>query len=135
VRRGDKIDVTAEVSDVQEPGDKVRLRLVLVEGWVGFTGSNGLPYHHHVVRAMPGGPDGIGVAKKAAKQSAAVDLGELRDQLNQYLDKAAQKRDIGDLPRPMDFRRLYVVAFVQNDETKEVLQAVQVDVPPAAAGR
>ena len=38
----------------EKPGEKVRLRLALVEDWVRYKGTNGLQYHHRVVRALPG---------------------------------------------------------------------------------
>jgi len=55
VRKGDKIDVTAEVADLKETGATVRLRLVLVEDKIEYKGGNGIGEHHHVVRGFPGG--------------------------------------------------------------------------------
>jgi hypothetical protein len=69
--------------------------------------------------------------EKSVKQSVSVDLDDLRKKHNAYLDEAA--KDLGEFPhkeRPMDLKKLRVIAFVQNDSTKEVLQAVQVDVVP-----
>ena len=41
----------------------------------------------------------------------------------------ALRREVNNGARPMLFKHLRVVAFLQNDQTKEVLQAVQVEVP------
>jgi hypothetical protein len=124
VRTGTKIAITAKVDDVDKPGDKVRLRLVLVEDWVRFKGGNGLGYHHRVVRAMPGGgAKGTAVTKQSLEHKASVDLDELRGTLNKYLNE-----EYPDGPRPMRLRNLSVVAFVQDDATAEVLQAVNVPV-------
>jgi hypothetical protein len=123
-REGDKIEITAKVADLAEAGDKVRLRLALVEDWARYTGSNSLRYHHHVVRALPGGPDGFALGAKNGKHTVTIDLEEVRRDLNKYLDAGEYPPD----RRPLDLRRLHVVAFVQNDATQEVLQAVRVEV-------
>ena len=42
------------MSDLEETGDDVKLRLALVEPEVAYTGGNGVPMHHHVVRGFVG---------------------------------------------------------------------------------
>jgi hypothetical protein len=66
---------------------------------------------------------------KMGQQQVAVDLSELRQQLNKYLNTYAEKREFPDAKRPIKLKQLWVVAFVQDDQTKEVLQAAQVEVP------
>ncbi|GIW81234.1 MAG: hypothetical protein KatS3mg105_3041 [Gemmatales bacterium] len=131
-RKGDKISIAAEAADVDVAGDKVKLRVALVEDVVRFAGRNGIRFHHHVVRAFPGGVDGVVVKNKSARQTATVDLAELRKSLNNYLDEKEKAYTKQGFPfpkeRPLDLKNLHVVAFVQNDETKEVLHAVQVPV-------
>ena len=122
-RVGDKVNITAKVKDLVAPGDKVRLRLVLVEDWARYKGSNGLQYHHRVVRAMPGGAKGFQLKQKDAEHTAEVDLEKLRKNLNKYLDE-----DYREGVRPMRLRDLRVVAFVQNDESTEVLHAIEVPI-------
>jgi hypothetical protein len=125
VRTGDKIAIDAKVSGIEKPGDKIRLRLVLVEDWVRYKGSNGLTYHHRVVRAMPGGPNGQPLTKAEGEKSVTVDLSELREELNRYLDESGP---YPDAQRPMRLKNLHVVALVQDDASLEVLQAVEVPV-------
>jgi hypothetical protein len=127
-RTGDKIDIWATVADLKNAGDKMRLRFALVEGWVRYLGSNGLAYHHRVVRAMPGGIDGLALTKDKSEHKTSVQLDELRRGLNKYLDNMNFLRPFPDDQRPFSFRDLHVVAFVQNDATQEVLQAVEVPV-------
>jgi thiol-disulfide isomerase/thioredoxin len=130
-QKGPKINITAEATDLDEPGDKMRLRLALVEEEVKYRGGNRLPHHHAVVRALPGGAAGLALKDKTGKHTATVDIDELRKKLIGYLDEAA--KDLGEFPnkdRPLELKKLRVIAFVQNDATKEVLQAVQVDVTP-----
>jgi hypothetical protein len=128
-RKGDKVEVTAEVSDLANPGADRRLRLALVEKTISYTGGNKVPTHHQVVRTFLGGTKGFALEAKDSKHTASVDLMELRQQLNRYLDDyAATKRPFPNKNRPLDFNGLRVVAFVQDDSNQEILQAAQVDV-------
>jgi len=96
-------------------------------------GGNQVRFHHHVVRAMPGGAAGFPLKEKAAKQSASVNLSELRQSLTTYLDEYGKAHTFPNSRRPLDLKDLRVVAFIQDDQTKEVLQAAQVDVKGAGS--
>src|SRR3954468_11152299 len=131
--KGDELTVKATVADLAKPGEKVSLRLALAEERVRYQGGNGIRYHHSVVRAMPGGPKGFPLPKASAEQTVTVKLDEVRAANNKALDEFVadlkkQGADFSFGARPMALKNLKVVAFVQNDETNEVLQAVQVDV-------
>jgi hypothetical protein len=129
-RRGNKIEINAEAADLATPGDNIRLRFVLVEETQRYVGGNGIRYHHHVVRAMPGGDKGFPIKEKKVRQAVSVDVVELKKQLTQYLNAVAKKTR-AKFPEPeevLDLKNLRVVAFVQNDKTKEVLQAKEVEV-------
>jgi hypothetical protein len=124
-RHGERLDLVAEASEVKRTGP-VRLRLLLTEDVVRYVGANGQRLHHHVVRACPGGADGMAVTGASGRQEVAVDLAELRKSLRDELaDHGAFKG--GDWP--LDLKRLKVVALLQDDDGKEVLQAAQADVP------
>jgi hypothetical protein len=130
--KGDELTAKATVSDLEKPGDKVSLRFALAEERVRYQGGNGIRYHHAVVRAMPGGPKGFPLPKASAEQSVTARLDEVRAANNKALDEFAAEmksrgEDISFTARPMALKNLKLVAFVQNDETNEVLQAVQVD--------
>src|SRR5262249_55223937 len=118
-RKGDDIEIKATVSGLARPGNNLRLRLALVEGWVRYTGKNQQNFHLYVVRDMPGGTGGFRLTEKTNKLSATVDLEQLRTKLNTYLDNYAKHHPFLDEHRPLDFKNLHVVAFVQNDTTKE----------------
>jgi hypothetical protein len=128
---GDNIVISAEVSGAKDAGDDAKLRLALVEELVRYPGRNGQRFHHHVVRAMPGGVEGFEVKDGAAKQEVKVNLADLKKSLTEYLEKANARRPFIDEERPLDLKHLEVVAFVQNDKTKEILQAARVEVAPA----
>lgn len=128
VRKGDKINITAEASGVAKPGDNVRLRLALVEREVDYKGGNRIPSYHHVVRDLPGGAAGLALKEKTGKQTVTVDVSELRKNLEKYLDEFAKETPFPSTQRPLELRNLLVVAFVQDDATRKVLQATQADV-------
>ncbi|MFQ3591664.1 MAG: hypothetical protein SNJ82_00545 [Gemmataceae bacterium] len=127
-RKGDKLTIEAAVSELAKPSEDLRLRVALVEKEVAYKGRNGLPVHHQVVRHMPGGEAGRAIAGKEGKFPLEVDLAAIKKNLNDYLDKVNEKRPFETKDRPMELKNLRVVAFVQNDKTNEVLQAVVVDV-------
>ena len=114
--KGPDLTIKGTVADLEKPGEKVSLRFALAEDRVRYTGGNGLRYYHAVVRAMPGGAKGFPLPKASAEQTVTVNLDELR---------AAIAKSDGPA---LGSKGLKVVAFVQNDETHEVLHAVQVDV-------
>jgi hypothetical protein len=128
-RDGDKIDIFVKVSGLGDPGSDKKLRILLTEETVRFAGSNKIRFHHNVVRAFPGGVAGKSLTEAASKHSASIDLGGLRRQLTKYLDDyQANIRPFFNPARPLDFNHLRVIAIVQDDSTREILQAVQVEV-------
>jgi hypothetical protein len=131
-REGDKLDLAADVSGLKDAA-KAKLYFILLEESVRYVGQNGLRLHHHVVRALPGGADGIKLEKKGGSHKASVDLGELRKKLNTYLNAVAAKQPFANPERPLNMKKLKVVALVQQDDDldKKILQAAQADVPEA----
>jgi hypothetical protein len=123
-RQGDQIEIAAEAADLKKSGQDIRLHLVLVEDVARYPGSNGQRFHHHVVRAMPGGTNGYALDKKSTRQTATISLKDLTRALNAYL----QEKEFDAKDRPLDLKRLKVVALIQDSKTKEILQAAQVDV-------
>jgi hypothetical protein len=129
VAKADKgLTATAKVTDLDKPGEKVALRFAVVEDRVRYPGGNGVRFHHQVVRGMPGGLKGFPLTKKDQERAVTVDADALRAELTKYLDEFA--RTEGEFPRgdrPLALRNLKLIAFVQNDETGEVLNAAQID--------
>ncbi len=133
-RNGEKIDLTVQVGGVR--GDDIKLRVLLVEETVKYVGGNQLRFHHHVVRAMPLGAEGVAITDNDFQKSLTVDLDGIRQNLTKYLDDyAANVRPFPKPDRPMEMKNLKVIAVVQNDQTQDILQAVQVDVENKPAGR
>ena len=132
---GNKIDIKAEVNGLKDPGERKRLRLVLTEETIHYVGANKLRYHHHVVRAMPGGAAGFELTAEKSQHSATVNLDELRESLIKYLDEYAQFEPFPYPDRPLDLKHLKVVGLIQDDKSKEILNVLQVDISGEATTR
>jgi hypothetical protein len=127
-KAGGGFTAKATVSGLTAPGEKVRLRFALAEERVRFLGGNGTRYHHMVVRAMPGGSAGFPLTKADGEQTVSIDPDAARAEIMKYLDTVPKAE--GPVPRPdrpLTLANLKLVAFVQNDATRDVLTAVQVD--------
>ena len=75
---------------------------------------------------MPGGADGVAIKGSEMKHTATADVAVIRKELTRYLDEFAVKQPFPyPTIRPMEMKELKVIALVQNDETGEILQAVQ----------
>ncbi|HLN29302.1 MAG TPA: hypothetical protein VK395_16255 [Gemmataceae bacterium] len=126
-RQGEQINIKADVAGLPEPGDNKRLRFVLVEEAIRYVGSNRMRFHHQVVRAFPGGVEGIPLKQKDSHHATTVDVNALRKDLVKYLDESAKVRPYPYADRPLDLKNLKVVVLVQDDDSKEILQAAEVD--------
>jgi len=122
------VKVTAKVTDLEKPGDKITLRFAVTEEMVRYPGGNGVRFHHHVVRAMPGGVKGFALTKKEQEQAVVISADEIRKELTKSLDEFVKEQAEFLTPdRPLALKNLKVVAFIQDDATNEVLNAVQID--------
>ena len=126
-----KTHVKVDVSDLAETGEDVRLRLAIVEEQVAYKGGNRVALHHQVVRGFVGdGANGMALKEKTGRQVTAIDLEAVRKSLKEYMKSSVDATGpyFGKEPS-VDLKNLRLVAFVQNDDTGEILQAVQVDLP------
>ncbi len=103
------------------------VRIVLAEEEVRYLGGNGIRLHHQVVRSMFGQPDGWKVADlEGGKASASLKLDDLKKSLAEYMATYHKDtRPFSNPDRPLKFEHLSVIVLVQNDETGEILNAVQ----------
>ena len=110
--------------DDKQPEPQLRLRLALVQDVVRYAGGNKLRFHHHVVRGMPGGPQGKELVDGRCAAQFSVDLDETRAELDQYLKEFAAEAAFPEPLPPFELTGLSVVALVQDDANKRVLDAV-----------
>ena len=133
VRKGDAITIKAEVKDAADSG-KMRLHVALTEDWIRYKGSNGVRYHRNVVRAMPGRTAGYVVDPKGFEKELTIDVAKLRTDLIASLQAYADKED-AVFPHgfgAMRLQDLHVVAFLQSDDTGEILAAIRTPVKTEA---
>ncbi len=122
------LKVSAKVDSKEPLPDTVRLRLVLAEDEVSYVARNGVRKHEMIVRKMLGGPSGVGPQDGRLSYEGEVSLSDLRTQLESYLTNFEKTRGYRFPARPLDLRALHVVAFVQDDATREVWQTALVPV-------
>ena len=128
-RDGERIDIAVKVSGVANPDADKKLRILIAEETIRYAGSNKIRLHHNVVRSFAGGVEGIALKEAASRHKTSIHLGNLRTDLTRYLDNfEATVRPFANPARPLAFDNLRVIAFVQDDNTLEILQAAQVEI-------
>jgi len=129
---GQKITISGQAMLLPDAADRAghaTLHLVVVEDSVRYLGSNGVRFHSYVVRKLVGSPTGVILQKSGSKVSESVETKSLSASLDAYLDEFVKKPYRGepvsskDRVDQLDAKKLLVVAFVQDDQTKEILQA------------
>ncbi|MFP6762469.1 MAG: hypothetical protein VB858_02585, partial [Planctomycetaceae bacterium] len=121
-RESNSVQIQAQVEGADLSNRNLRLRIALTESEIAYTGINGIRSHDMVVRAMPGGYHGIKATDGALKFDGTVNLTELKQNLNSYLTRFEQTQGQPLPGKPLDLKKLHVVAFVQDDLTREILQ-------------
>ena len=119
------LQLVASVTGLESLGDEakdVRLRVVIAEDEVHFLARNGVRGHEMIVRQMVGGPAGVEPVDGKLSIKKSIPLAELKSSLANYLKKYEESEGIDFPAKPLDLKRLHIVAFVQNDESHEILQ-------------
>lgn len=126
-RAQNQVRIQAQAKGLPEGEPKHRLVVMLVEDRVRYVGTNGDRLHDHVVRAIPKLPDEAVHGGKPL--DLTLDLAALRKKLTAYLDDTAKSDPFPDEDRPLELANLHVVVLVQNDKTREIVQAAMAPVP------
>lgn len=134
-RTGDEVHITTSAKVGGRPGtsaSNLRLRLALVEESVPYTGSNRLPSHHYVVRAMPGGAEGRALEEGKLRIEETIELGKIRNTqeayLKEYPNSPESRGAFAEPLPPVELKKLRVAAFLQDDSDRKVLDAIIVPV-------
>ena len=135
VRNADRIDVSANVDGAELSNKQLRLRIVLAENEVPFRGYNEIRTHSMVARKMIGGDRGFSPADDKLGWQGTIDVNELRDSLHAYLTKYEENFGIEFSSMPLDLESLSLIAFVQDDATRKVLETRVVPVTSGSATR
>ena len=125
------IQYSATVSGPAELNQVIRLRLVIAEGQVPFLARNGIRLHEMVVRRMPGGVAGIPLVAGKAEFSETLPIDVIKEDLEVYLDFFERQKSVKFPEKPLALTNLHVIAMVQHDGRREILQARAVPVEAA----
>jgi hypothetical protein len=128
---GGSVRVTVGVSGVAPTSRRLKLHLVLVEERVRYSGENGLRFHPMVVRAMAGKEAGGFALQpgKSTKLDHVFDVAQVVAQAAAHLDDFEKtstrfpNHTFAVRTHDIERARLAVVAFVQDEESKVILQA------------
>lgn len=145
---GDMATIDLQIEAVNRnspPGENARLNVALVERSVDYQGANGVAHHAFVVRKLAGGGEGMPLNLQDGRAAfhTSIDLAAVETEISAYLDEFAQKnasrfRGAGTWrarPEKLNRDNLAMVAWVQDMDSNEVLQALYLDVPPPSAQR
>ncbi|HRH45631.1 MAG TPA: hypothetical protein PKY82_28585 [Pyrinomonadaceae bacterium] len=134
-KEGSLVKVKATVDKFKMPSENLKLHIVLAEDLIKYVGENGIRFHPFVVRSMET-PDAKGLTVDATKANSfeyTFDVAKISDDLRIYSDEFEKnppkefKYGEAKFRKKMfaiDEKNLTVVAFVQDEKTKEVLQTV-----------
>lgn len=129
-RAGDRVQVHTSVTSIKSTSKTLKLQIALVEGSLRYSGENGIRFHHMVVRSIAGNAEGFTIEPgKDCDTAYTFDIPKISERLKTYLDGYEKANDqFGPITfiRKMyaiDQSNLSVVAFVQDETTKHILQA------------
>ena len=139
-RQGDRITAQVRVEPPAHAAKTLRLEIVLAEKQVRYSGESGIRFHPMVVRAMAGMEgDGYAIDSSGTKTyDASFDVSQISAGLKSYLDSFEAANDrfgpvhFSEKKYLIDIGNVAVIAFVQDSETKRVLQAAYME--PDASG-
>lgn len=123
-----RIHAEATGTDAGLP-ETARLRIALAEDLVRFVAQNGIREHELVVRKLLPNANGFAPENGRIVADVSVDIEQLRKELIDYLTRFEEQSGGTFKFKPLELRRFHVVLFVQDDATKEVLQAAAVSLP------
>lgn len=129
------IKATVNFENVRSESSNLKLYVGLVENEVSYMGENGIRFHPMTVREF-GGEDhsGFAIKDKSGKIEWNFDLQKISADLKNYLEKYEQERREDDKDfsfiekkHELNHQNLSVVAFIQDDKTKNILQTAYIN--------
>jgi Tfp pilus assembly protein PilF len=136
--QGMQVKVKVVVDKVKSKSGNLMLQIALAEDRLRYSGQNTIRFHPMVVRSLAG-IDGGGFAVSLTQPTTAehtFDLTKLSAELKAYLDdyeaKNPDENPFIEKKHLVDPGNLSVVTFVQDEASKQVLQAAYLKVKPAA---
>jgi len=113
-------------------GNAVRLQIMLVEELLTYSGENGIRFHPMVVRSIGGANSGGFTVDRGAPVAVehVFDLAQITEGTQKYIDDYEKTRAstqpgfaFSRKPVAMNSGNLAVVAFLQDEKSKQILQS------------
>lgn len=131
---GAYVKVSAAVDKIKSGSKSLRLRIALVEDELRYSGENLVRIHPMVVRSLAGFKGSFTLNSSGRTSFEwTFDLKKISSELKSYLDDYEVNGDYGPITfkekkDKIDSKHLSVVAFVQDETNKKVLQSVSIKV-------
>jgi tetratricopeptide (TPR) repeat protein len=138
---GGAVKVNAAPGGLKAEGDAVKLQILLVEEMLSYSGENGVRFHPVVVRSIGGANYGGFTVDRAAPAAIdhVFDLAQITDETQKYLDDYEETRAktqptfaFSRKPVAMNPANLSVVAFLQDEKSRKILQSAYLRLGTAA---
>lgn len=132
---GGAVKVKAAPAGLKAEGDAVKLQILLVEEMLSYSGENGVRFHPMVVRGIGGANYGGFTVDRSAPAAIdhVFDLAQITDETQKYIDDYEKTRiqtqptfAFSRKPVAMNSGNLSVVAFLQDEKSKKILQSTYV---------
>ena len=135
----DAVKISVQVKAASSFDKNVTLHIALAEKSINYPGGNGVNKHIFVVRALAGGANGLPLnfINNTEKTEQVINVNEVEKGLTEYLNDPTKDpswrknvRFTGWRQRPdkIDRNNLAVVIWLQNNLTKQIIQAYYMDV-------
>jgi len=146
--QGSVVNVKTTVDKAKSESKELKLQIALVEDLLRYSGENGVRFHPMVVRSLAGpagdgskSPSAEGFAVDASKPTTVehtFDLAKITAELKAHLDDYEingrhGKITFSEKKHTMDSNSLSVVAFVQDEKSKQILQAAYIKLKPGTS--
>jgi len=129
-----RLEILMTVNGPEKPNEDLRLRVVLAEDHIDYTGENGIRRHEMVVRSLPMGTDGVPLEPGRRKFRKEVNLKNLSTQIRDFLVSFEEGQGVKFPFKPVGFRKLHVVALIQDKRSREILHCASDVVELASNG-
>jgi thiol-disulfide isomerase/thioredoxin len=133
-RDGGTVRVRAAFERTLSDSPDLRLHVALAEKRIRYSGENGVRFHPFVVRSLARGGDGYALgASKSMTVEDSFDIAKVAAGLKAHLDDFEVnntrfgKFEFIEKKDKIDSNNLAVVVFVQDEKTKEIIQAAYTD--------
>jgi tetratricopeptide (TPR) repeat protein len=129
---GNSVRVKAAPSNLKAEGQPLKLHIALVEELLTYSGENGIRFHPMVVRSLAAEKGGFTIDRtNPTTAEHTFDLAKIANDTKAYLEKYETEgrhapMKFSKMPVQMNINNLSVVVFLQEEQSKKILQSTYV---------